>query len=72
MLKTVPTTKPSGLLSNAFVAMRRLQTPTAASGTGRHRGRPASERRTAMTVPGTGVHRRPLDAAGNGATAAGN
>ncbi|MEU1619481.1 hypothetical protein ACFZAU_03510 [Streptomyces sp. NPDC008238] len=69
MLETTPTTRSGGLLTNAFVAMRRLPTPAAASGTGRHRGRPAGERLTAVGTPGTGAHRRPLGASGSGTTA---
>lgn len=68
MLKATPTTKSGGLLSNAFVAMRRRQTPAAASGTGRHRGRAASEGLTAIGSPGLGTHRRPIDAPVPGGT----
>ncbi|WP_328623723.1 hypothetical protein OHA88_43860 [Streptomyces sp. NBC_00353] len=60
MLKTMPTTKSGGLLNNAFVAVRRRQS-AAASSTGRHRGRPASEGLTSIAAPGLGAHRRPLD-----------
>ncbi|MFI8182142.1 hypothetical protein OG539_38765 [Actinacidiphila glaucinigra] len=68
MLKAIPTTKSGGLLTNAFVAMRRRQTRAAASGTGRHRGRPASEGLTAIDAPGLGTHRRPFDAPVPGGT----
>lgn len=62
MPMTLPTPKPNGLLGSAFVAMRRRQTPTdVAPGTGRHRGRPATERLTALSAPGVGAHRRPHD-----------
>ncbi|MFE0633391.1 hypothetical protein ACFW3D_41500 [Streptomyces sp. NPDC058864] len=70
MPKTIPAAKTGGLLNNAFTAVRRLQTPTTASGTGRHRGRPASERRASIGAPGIGAHRRPLDAPGPGTAAA--
>ncbi|WUD71077.1 hypothetical protein OG937_04960 [Streptomyces sp. NBC_00510] len=65
----IPTTKSGGLLNNAFVAVRRLQPPATASGTGRHRGRPAGERITSIGVRGMGAHRRPLDTPGSGDTA---
>ncbi|WP_431964549.1 hypothetical protein [Actinacidiphila sp. bgisy160] len=69
MLKTTPTTKSGGLLNNVLVAVRRQQS-AAAPGSGRHRGRPAGERVTAIGIPGMGAHRRPLDAPGPGTTAA--
>lgn len=64
MLKAIPTTKSGGLLTSAFVAMRRRQTPATASGTGRHRGRPAGEDLASIGAPGMGTHRRPQDASG--------
>ncbi|KOV97414.1 MULTISPECIES: hypothetical protein [unclassified Streptomyces] len=70
MFKTNPTPKPAGLLNHACAALRCLQTPTATSGTGRHRGSPASERLTSIGAPGMGAHRRPLHATAPGGTAA--
>ncbi|MGI5144127.1 MULTISPECIES: hypothetical protein [unclassified Streptomyces] len=70
MLNTIPTTKNSSLLTNALVAMRRLPTPTPTAGTGRHRGRPASERLASVGAPGMGAHRRPPAAPAPGGTAA--
>jgi hypothetical protein len=58
MIETTPAPKSTGMLNTAFVAVRRLQATTTPTGTGRHRGRPATERITSIGAPGMGAHRR--------------